>query len=471
MKKVQLIALLLSGCATTSVLGTYPGDRVMWDDILSHAEPISLSERPVAVVAPHHLTDATELAGFWSALSRNSPSVVVVIGPDHYAHGTGVTVGERVRYETVYGPLHTDGPLSTALQGGRRDEAFVGEHSLHVHAPYVRHFLPAARFVPVMVQWAVERAELEALAQRLHASLPADALVVASVDFSHYQPSPWATFHDEASFSAVSGFELERLFLREVDSPESLFIAMRFAQLRGASTATRVLHTNSQRRRSVLITDSTSHQYFTFTKGPVRPSPSASVTITGDVAASTGLGFHEGWTWHPTRDSGAPQLEGLKKLRGQEDRFFMGPDATLFSLAPGEQLRRNQGGIDVLYAAVDLAAPIPPLTGECVIVLASGGDAVKARALLQQAHVVVGRGFGPSQPVEDVDGRVLALSLGPFLSGEDGEAQALGVTCTKNGVRARTVPLKVTGGVPALDLDRLSEELGVPRSFRKAQRP
>lgn len=457
--------LLLSACATT-VQGTYPGDQVMWGDILAHAERLELPARPVAVVAPHHLIDASELAGFWSALAKNTPSVVVVIAPDHYAHGAGLTAGQDVTYDTVYGALKTDAELARSLQLSRRDQAFIGEHSLHVHAPFIRKLLPTARFVPVMLQWASPRAALEALAQRLNQTLPPDALVVASVDFSHYQPAPWATFHDESSFSTVTGFDLDALFLREVDSPESLFVAMRFAQLRGASTATRLLHTNSQRRRSVLITDSTSHQYFTFTTGPVTPSPSVSVTITGEVAASTGLSLHEGWTWFPDRDSGAPKHAGLAKLRGQEDRFFMGPEATLFRLEPGQQVRRVQNGLSVIYAGVDLAQPLPAFAGDCVIVLASGGDAERARALLGQgAHVVVGRGFGALTELEEVDGRWLALSLGPFLSGADGEGRVLGVTCTQAGVRARSVPVMVRGGVPAIDVERLGEELGLRRTF------
>ena len=247
---------------------------------------------------------------------------------------------------------------------------------------------------------------------------------------------------------------------------------MRFAQLRGASSATRVLHTNSQRRRAIFITDSTSHQYFTFTAGPVRPSPSASVIITGEVDATLGLTLHEGWAWHPSHDSGAPKEPRLAKLRGQEDRFFRGPEATLFHLAPGQQVRRAQNGLRVLYAAVDLSGPTPSLEGDCVIVLASRGGlgateaAARARDLLQHgAHVVVGRGFGEALPVEQIDGRVLALSLGPLLTGEDGPGQVLGATCTKGGVRARTVPVLVTGGVPALDLNRLASDLDLPRTF------
>ncbi|MFZ5445277.1 MAG: AmmeMemoRadiSam system protein B [Myxococcota bacterium] len=416
MTRLLAAALLVSGCATV-VRGTYPGDRVMWDDIAAHAEPLTLPTRPVAVVAPHHLIDAHELAGFWAALAAGRPSAVVVLGPDHYARGTGLTVAHAVTYETVYGPLVTDAALAAQLGGGTRDEAFVGEHSIHVHAPFVRRLLPDARFVPVVLQWAAPRAELEALAQRLHATLPADALVVASVDFSHYQPEPWATFHDESAFSTISGFALDELFLREVDSPESLYVAMRFAQLRGAQTATRVLHTNSQRKRVALVLDSTSHQYFTFTPGPVVPRPSVSIAITPDLP-QVGVASFERWTWHPSRDSGAPSSPMLARLRGQEDRFFMGPELTVFHLEPGEVLRRELNGFRVVVAR----EPVGPLEGDCVV-----------RLPLPSARPVVH-----------------------------------GVTCTREGVRSRSVPVLLAPDGPRLDVDALGEqrERSVPEEER-----
>jgi AmmeMemoRadiSam system protein B len=96
---------------------------------------------------------------------------------------------------------------------------------VHVHAPFVRRFLPDARFVPVLLRWEAPRASLEQLATTLAAVLPADAVVVASVDFSHYQPEPWASFHDEAAQASVTSGDLDGLFNREVDSPEALYVA------------------------------------------------------------------------------------------------------------------------------------------------------------------------------------------------------------------------------------------------------
>ena len=138
----------------------------------------------------------------------------------------------------------------------------------------------------------------------------------------------------------------------------------------------------------------------------------------------------------------------------------------LFSLTPGEQVRRRINGLEVVLAGVDLSQPLPKIAGDCVVVLASPGSldlaTARARARELPAQVVVGRGFGAELPVEDVNGRVLALSLGPFLSSAphpDPQGRVLGITCTKDSVRWRSVPVKDTGGVPEIDLEKTAREL------------
>jgi DNA-binding response OmpR family regulator len=86
-------ACLLSAC-TTTVHTTYPGDLRMWDGIFARAEPFHFDVKPIAAVAPHHLIDAHELAGFWAELIRTTtPSTLVVIGPDHFLKGGGLSLG------------------------------------------------------------------------------------------------------------------------------------------------------------------------------------------------------------------------------------------------------------------------------------------------------------------------------------------------------------------------------------------
>ncbi len=354
--RLAVLALAAGGCATAVVVpGTYPGDVPMWQGLAAAEETFPIEGRPVAAIAPHHLIDGPEMGSFWKALSTAAPAgVVVVIGPDHRKQGRGaVTVADQVVFETAFGPLRPDAALVAAMSGvaTKTDGAFVTEHSVHSHAAFLKRFFPEARVLALIVHQEAPRAALDALAERLNEVLPSTALVVASVDFSHYQPEPWASFHDESSWSAIAGFELENLFEREVDSPESLYVAMRFARVRGAQTAKQVLHTNSQRKRSVYVADSTSHFYVTFTQGPVRPEPSVSVMV---MRPAAGLGLVEHWL--------RPVPE-LAELGGQEDRFFRGADFWLFGIE-GE-LRRELRGLSVVLAPRATATK-----ADCVVVAA-----------------------------------------------------------------------------------------------------
>lgn len=465
-----LVLALLSAQAdggVVEVVGTYPGDEQMWRQLLTKAEPFDLPGPAVAAIAPHHLIDGYELAGIWRALAKQQPSTVVVLAPDHYLRGMGVTGAGAVRWPTVFGPLENDPALTARLGLTANDGVFQGEHAVHVHAPFLRALLPASRFAPVLLRWETPRAQLEALAQRLHDTLPPEALVVASVDFSHYQPEPWASFHDEASFATVSSFDLDGLFEREVDSPEALFVALRFAQLRGAERATRVLHTNSQRRREQLMMDSTSHQYFVLTKGERQPVPAITVAVTGDVPQAAGLGVVGPWRWSLQGDAGMPSNAALTSLRGKEDRFFMGADATVFSLEPGQQRSFGVRGQSLVVRGVGLSKALPDtLDGDCVVVLASReGVPVpvaleRARQLIARgADAVVGRDFGALRPIERLDGGVFAPSLGALL--REGHGRVLGLTCAPGQLRVRSVPVIVSGGIPRLDAPALARERGL----------
>lgn len=452
-----LVAALADGGAPVDVTGTYPNDRRMWDGLVERAEPFVLPGPVIAAVAPHHLVDGFELAGFWRALSLQRPPVVVLLAPDHFRRGSGVVGARDVRWKTVYGDLVPDEPLTASLAVPMADQLFVGEHAVHVHAPFVRRFLPEARFVAVLLRWEAPRVELEQLAQTLASRFPAGTLFVASVDFSHYQPEPWASFHDEASHAQVTGGELDGLFDREVDSPEALFVALRTAGLRGAARTVRVLHTNSQRRREPMLMDSTSHQYFVTTPGAPAPRPAVTVTLTGAVPPDAGLGVVGPWRWSSTRDAGTPTHAGLASLRGQEDRFFMGADATVFHLEPGARMERVVRGRRLVLLGVDLGQPGPlALDGACTVVVAHRGAlpaqeaAVRARRLVEQgAHAVVGRGFGPLASVERLDGGVWAPSMGSLFG--PGPSAVLGLTCAEDGVRVRELPISLVVGAPRID--------------------
>jgi hypothetical protein len=218
--------------------------------------------------------------------------------------------------------------------------------------------------------------------------------------------------------------------------------------------------------------DSTSHQYFVTTRGAPAAVEAITVTITGEVPSDAGLGLTGPWRWSTRSDAGTPRHPGLAPLRGQEDRFFMGPDATIFDAPPGTRVETVIRGGRLVIVGVDLARELPAsLDGACVVVVAHRGrmafdEAVRrAQALLARgAHAVVGRGFGPVSALEFIDGGVWAPSLGPLL-GRDGPGAVLGLTCAQS-TRARLMPVVVTKGVPRLDRVQLDARRGEKPSER-----
>ena len=323
-----------------------------------------------------------------------------------------------------------------------------------------------------MIRWATPPTELSALAKALHELLPADALVIASVDFSHYQTLDWASFHDESAWSTISAFELSRFENLEVDSTEALAVVAQFARLRGAMRATRVLHTNAERKRLSYPLHATSHQYIAFSNGAPVPEPTINVMISGENTAAPELTFRDSWRWHTWTEDKTPEDRRLVNIRGSEDRFFTGADAYLFDVKPGETIRRTIHGHSVAFTGLALetlqvpeaTAAILKKSADCVVVLAHRGslETGKATLMLKALHAaglaaVIGRGFGIEQPIEITDHSLLAPSLGTFVgaSGQESSGTVLGFTWSPNGIRVRQTPVTVVNGEPTIDLKRI----------------
>jgi AmmeMemoRadiSam system protein B len=450
---------LLSACAT-SVPGPYPGDPEIWRQLLRPAPAMALPAKPVVAIAPHDLLDGFELTAFWRGVeAQGCPATIALVGPDHYGRGHDVIVADAVRFETELGSLQVDRAASRQLTGERNDRAFLEEHSIFVHAPWVRSLCPASRLVAALVPWRAPATRLERLARELHAALPPDALLVASVDFSHYQSAEWATFHDATAWSTLASLDVGHTANLEADSPGALAVALHFAIGRQALTATRVHHTNAQRKRVADYAHSTSHLYVTFTRGPPTPEPAVTLLLAPDAPE---LPLRWSWRWHQDTDEAPPAEPRLSGLRGVEDRFFTGADVYLFQLPAGERVQRTIRGTQVAIAAISASsAPAAELTArlkgdaDLLVLLVDGPGPLEPLAD-GAAEVVLGRQRGPMTPAEyRPNGHLLVSSLGSLFG--SGPASFLGVTWSRHGLRVREAALLKTAAGLRLDPARLGD--------------
>lgn len=216
----------------------------------------------LAAVVPHHVVASRFAAGLLSYLSENPPGILVIVGPDH--RGSGPPVGtSSAAWETSEGLVEADAELVSALLGsGLAAEARAaqdGEHSIGVFMPFVRHYLPATRVVPLTLrgELPLDRAAalgrfVRAWADRRGATAKEEpgrpVFLLASVDFSHYLPAAEAEARDVSTVAALRNGEWGTLFTMgsaHLDSPAALAAAFAFAGSLNAPVFTVAEHANS----------------------------------------------------------------------------------------------------------------------------------------------------------------------------------------------------------------------------------
>lgn len=257
----------------------YPGDcRSQLDAFLETAsaspDPASLPPAPVAAIAPHAgwIYSGAVAARSLAALGRGSPpSVLVLLGAVHRTRLDRAALWPRGSWETPLGDLPVDADVAREVLEvagdlvEERPEAHEDEHSLEVLAPMVRHLLPDARIVPIMVPPTLDAVALgRALApvgggQRV--------AVVASTDLTHYGPAygfapagtgpgahDWMRRNDRRLVEKVIALDAEAVVeeamaRRNACGPAGVAAAVAFARERGVQRGVLLERTDSHEAR------------------------------------------------------------------------------------------------------------------------------------------------------------------------------------------------------------------------------
>ncbi len=280
----------------------------------------AFSALPRGLILPHHLVAASEIARVMESLKAHPPKRVVLIGPDHLGRAHHHAILSEAVWQTPYGDVQPDMATIRVLKEKRvavvEEPVFGIEHSIPALLPFIKRSFPDATIVPVLVRGGLTPDEQ----QRLAAALPddPDTLIIASVDFSHYQPSRVAAFHDAQSRAVLAAGEMDGLSALEVDSPETLSVLVAAMALRGAQTFQLLANTNS----GIILHDpalleTTSYVVGAFVQGAPARDATVTVLATGDLMFDRAVRAY-------TAQHGPDYPFAL--LRGVEDRFFRGVD-------------------------------------------------------------------------------------------------------------------------------------------------
>lgn len=289
-------------------------------------------------IVPHHLLAGYIPATFFKSLEKQKPSLIVLFGPNHYNAGGAKAISTLRDWKTPYGIVKTDRDLVGLLaQRGIikvREDVIREEHSIYSLVPFIAKSIPDTKILPIIFSYKTDVGKLNEVLANLIPQLPEDAVIVSSIDFSHYQTLPSSIFHDELSKSAIKNFDFGRLEKLEIDSAPSLYMLLRIMENRRAQKIAYEISDNSAViLRNPSIKEGTSYYSPYFVNGEKEKIRIASILNFGDMMLDRSV--------KKVIDANSPEYI-FSKLAGQEERFFLGMDAVSANLeGPFANYRRE----------------------------------------------------------------------------------------------------------------------------------
>jgi AmmeMemoRadiSam system protein B len=165
----------------------------------------------LGLVSPHagYIYSGPVAAHGFAALAHDGrPERIVILGPNHHGIGSGVSLVSSGRWRTPLGEVEVDGELARAILReceiiDDEEEAHRHEHSIEVQLPFLQHLLGEFRFVPICMMFQDLRTSLEVGEALASACGGKDVLLIASTDFTHYEPHEQAVRKDRAAIEKI----------------------------------------------------------------------------------------------------------------------------------------------------------------------------------------------------------------------------------------------------------------------------
>ena len=180
----------------------------------------------IGLVCPHagYMFSGPVAAHAYGRLAADGkPDTVIILGPNHTGHGSGVAIMNEGFWRTPLGDAEVDTEVANRIAKESRivdvdDSAHSFEHSIEVQIPFLQYLYDSTfKFVPVcflMQDISTAKEVGQAAAKVVRGK---NAVIIASSDLTHYEPQEDAAMKDHDVLQAVEALDEVR-FNRTVES-------------------------------------------------------------------------------------------------------------------------------------------------------------------------------------------------------------------------------------------------------------
>ncbi len=183
-------------------------------------EKLKGDRRPPALIVPHagYVYSGPVAAHAYAQLDGRRVVTVIILGPNHYGVGTPVSIYPEGEWLTPLGGVEVDRDL--AMELAKKSDVFSldeisheREHSIEVQLPFLQYVLEEFKLVAICILDQSYQTSIKVgktIAEVLKAY--EDAALIASTDFTHYEPHEEVVRKDEMALEKIENLDVEGLY-------------------------------------------------------------------------------------------------------------------------------------------------------------------------------------------------------------------------------------------------------------------
>ncbi len=218
------------------------------------------------IVVPHHDLVKEKRSAFLKEIAlNNQPETIILVSLNHFLAGSYDITTTKQTWELQDKELFADQEKIDQLINNNvissEESAFSREHGIRNLLGEIKDYFPQSKIIPIIFKENADSEKINQLAQNLDKICLKKCLLISSVDFSHYQPGALSEIHDNLSIRVLTNLDEEAISRAEVDSRESLLLAIKWAKLQETEQFILKENTNSGKINNERDSETTSYVF------------------------------------------------------------------------------------------------------------------------------------------------------------------------------------------------------------------
>ena len=175
----------------------------------------------IGLISPHAgymYSGPVAANGFYKIALGGKPDTIIILGPNHQGFGENVSIMAEGKWKTPLGELEIDAEMAEDILKKSKiikndKKAHQYEHSIEVQLPFIQYiFGKDIKFVPICMTRQDIDTDIE-IAKSIRSSvIDKNILIIASSDFTHYEPQEYAENVDKQAINAILEFNPKKLY-------------------------------------------------------------------------------------------------------------------------------------------------------------------------------------------------------------------------------------------------------------------